>query len=229
MTNVNVIQPSELGSDFVFDAQTKKWSIKPNVSADVNNAIQDINGAFLDISTLKRYRIIQDNAARKIRLYEHAVNQDFSQALLIDEVDMISLDAQVDDVAISNGILIFTDTQTGSQLLFDTNSPIYSVLKANSNSITISGDGKTSELMMDLIVDPSTDNLLKVTAAGAMLDKNDILALLNSAGVGAVTFTAAHEPASNLLRLNVSGVEQTIATTRLLNSSGEVLGYLISE
>ena len=182
-------------------------------------------------SKIKHYQLVQDNIARKIYLYQYSANESFdvSTAQLINEVDMLPLDAQVDDVAISNGVLTFTDTQTGTQLVFDTNSPIYQILHSNTTAINISGDGKNSALSIDLIVDTSTDNLLKITANGAVVDKNDILALLNSSGIGATpTIVFSHDTASENLKISIDGVDQTIATSKLVNTSGDVLGYVIS-
>ena len=234
MTDVNIIQPQEMGTDFTFDNSTGKWKLTaPILSIDANNSLSkgSDSGLFLDKNSIKQYRIVQDNVARKIKLYSYVadVGFDVSTAQLIDEVDMVSLDAQVDDVAISNGVLTFTDTQTSTQLVFDTNSPIYQILHSNTTAINISGDGKNSALSIDLIVDTSTDNLLKITANGAVVDKNDILALLNSSGIGATpTIVFSHDPASENLKISIDGVDQTIATSKLVNTSGDVLGHVIS-
>ena len=182
-------------------------------------------------SNIKHYQLVQDNVAREIYLYQYSANESFDlqTAQLISSIDMLSLESQVDDVAISNGVLTFTDTQTSTQLVFDTNSPIYQILHSNTTAINISGDGKNSALSIDLIVDTSTDNLLKITANGAVVDKNDILALLNSSGSGsAPTIVFSHDPTAQNLKISIDGVDQTIATSTLVNTSGDVLGYVIS-
>ena len=234
MANISVVQPVEMSVDFFFDTIEKTWKINNSslISSD-SDSILVLEGDKLKVSSsnVKLYRLIQDNAARKVLLYQFNANEDFdvSTAQLIDEVDMVSLDAQVDDVAISNGVLTFTDTQTDTQLVFDTNSPIYQILHSNTTAINISGDGKNSALSIDLIVDTSTDNLLKITANGAVVDKNDILALLNSSGIGATpTIVFSHDPASENLKISIDGVDQTIATSKLVNTTGDVLGYVIS-
>ena len=230
MANISVVQPVEMSVDFFFDTIEKTWKINNSslISSD-SDSILVLEGDKLKVSSsnVKLYRLIQDNAARKVLLYQFNANEDFdvSTAQLIDEVDMVSLDAQVDDVAISNGVLTFTDTQTDTQLVFDTNSPIYQILHSNTTAINISGDGKNSALSIDLIVDTSTDNLLKITANGAVVDKNDILALLNSS---APTIVFSHDPASENLKISIDGVDQTIATSKLVNTTGDVLGYVIS-
>ena len=234
MPNISVVQPVEMGVNFFFDTIEKTWKINNSslISSDSDNIlVLDDEKLKVSRSNIKLYRLIQDNAARKILLYQFNANEDFnvSTAQLIDEVDMVSLDAQVDDVAISNGVLTFTDKQTDTQLVFDTNSPIYQILHSNTTAINISGDGKNSALSIDLIVDTSTDNLLKITANGAVVDKNDILALLNSSGIGATpTIVFSHDPASENLKISIDGVDQTIATSKLVNTTGDVLGYVIS-
>jgi len=234
MPNISVVQPVEMGVDFFFDTIEKTWKINNSslISSDSDSIlVLDNEKLKVSSSNMKLYRLIQDNAARKILLYQFNANEyfDVSTAQLIDEVDMVSLDTQVDDVAISNGVLTFTDTQTSTQLVFDTNSPIYQILHSNTTAINISGDGKNSALSIDLIVDTSTDNLLKITANGAVVDKNDILALLNSSGIGATpTIVFSHDPASENLKISIDGVDQTIATSKLVNTTGDVLGYVIS-
>ena len=233
MTDVHIIQPQEMGTDFIFDSSTGKWKLTaPALSADANNSLTtgSDSGLFLDKSVTKQYRIIQDNAARKIRLYTHLADVGFdpSTATLVDEVDLVTLDAVIDDVSIAGGVLTFNDAQTSSQLVFDTASPIYQVLTANSYAISSTGDGKTSALTIDLIVDPSTDNLLKITTSGAIVDINDILALLNSGGVGTVNFSFVKNTSTENLELTINGTTQYLPINRVLNSANEVIGYMLS-
>ena len=235
MTNVAVIQPIEMGTNFSFDIGEGKWKIdnSTNISQEGDNILNldASNKLKVSSSNIKHYQLIQDNVARKIDLYQYSANESFDlqTAQLISSIDMLSLESQVDDVAISNGVLTFTDTQTSTQLVFDTNSPIYQILHSNTAAINISGDGKYSALSIDLIVDASTDNLLKITANGAIVDKNDILALLNSSGMGATpTIVFSHDSASENLKISIDGVDQAIATSKLVNTTGDVLGYVIS-
>ena len=234
MTDVKIIQPQEMGTDFNFDTLTGKWKLTaPTLSADANNSLSkgSDSGLFLDKSAIKKYRIVQDNTARKIRLYAHLADVGFdpSTAELIDEVDLVTLDAVIDDVSIAGGILTFNDAQTSTQLVFDTDSPIYQVLTANSYAIAVTGDGKVSPLTIDLTVDTSTDNLLKITTLGALVDKNDILALLNSSGAGTVDFSFIKNTSSENLELTVNGTTQYVPINRVLNSANEVIGYMLSE
>ena len=233
MTDVKIIQPQEMGTDFSFDNSTGKWKLTaPTLSTDANNSLSkgSDNGLFLDKSAIKKYRIVQDNAARKIRLYTHLADVGFdpATATLVDEVDLVTLDAVIDDVSIAGGTLTFNDVQTDTQLVFDTTSPIYQVLTANSYALSVTGDGKVSPLTIDLTVDPSTDNLLKITTSGAIVDKNDILALLNSNGVGTVDFSFVKNISSENLELTINGTTQYLPINRVLNSANEVIGYMLS-
>ena len=233
MTDVKIIQPQEMGTDFTFDSSTGKWKLTaPSVSLDANNSLStgSDNGLFLDKNSIRQYRIVQDNVARKIRLYSYVadVGFDVNYSTLVDEVDLVTLDAAIDDVAISGGVLTFTDAQTSTQLVFDTTSPIYQVLTANSYALSVTGDGKVSPLTIDLTVDPSSDNLLKITTSGAIVDKNDILALLNSNGIGTVDFSFVKNIGSENLELTINGTTQYLPMNKVLNSAGEVIGYMLS-
>lgn len=233
MTDVNIIQPQEMGADFTFDNSTKKWKLTaPTLSTDANNSLSkgSDDGLFLDKNSIKQYRIVQDNVARKIKLYSYVadVGFDVNSSTLVDEVDLVTLDAVVDDISIAGGVLTFNDAQTSTQLVFDTNSPIYQVITANSNAIAVTGDGKQSPLTIDLIVDPNTDNLLKITTTGAIVDKNDILALLNSNGIGTIDFSFNKNTSTENLELTINGTTKYLPINRVLNSANEVIGYMLS-
>ena len=235
MPDIRVVTPSELSSDFVWDSVNKKWTIVAQGGVDISNDEGNAltagtdGGVFLNQSGLKRYRLVADNVNREIKLYELLPGEtlDPITSTVVGTAAMSSLDASVDDVAIDNGILTFSDVQSGNSFVLDTNNFITAILKANSNSIAITGNGKNDELVMDLIVDPANGNLLKVTATGASVSEADILAIIQ-ANQGTTTFTAVHD-VDDGLKFNVNGVEQTIPTSRLLNTSDDVLGYLIAE
>lgn len=230
MTDVYIIQPSEMGEDFNFNTSTAKWEIaKKIVSDQPENAIENYSetGAYLSKSDLKKYRIIQDNSDRKINLYEYSAALDFSEstALLIDSIDMVSFDLEVDDIEISNGVLTFTDKDTNQTLVFDTDSPIYQILSVNTNAVSVTGDGKVTPLSIDLTVDSSSDNLVKITTSGLMVDENDILDLLNR--TGGIDFSFTNDSQNGYLKLTINGVDQTVATSRLLNTNGDLIGYIL--
>lgn len=231
MTDVRVIQPQEMGTDFVFDQSTNTWKITlPKRDNSPTNAIvETADGLYVDSERFKKYRLIQDTVNRKIKLYEYLENDGFdeSYATLIDEVDMVAFDLAIDDVGVDNSVLSFFDEQTQQTLTFDVNSVIYQILTANTATAKLSGDGKSTPLEMDVVVDPSSDNLLKITTSGLSLDKNDLLALLNSTGV-AVVFNFEHDVSYEQLTLTIGDVTKTIATSRLVNTSGVVIGHVIT-
>lgn len=236
MTDVRVMQPQEMGADFEFDNATQLWKLsKPRVSTTEDNAIIEdpsTGGAFLPNSDVRQFRLIQDNETRQLRLYSFPRGQSFdvSTASLVDTVDMVGIDAKIDDVAISGNVLTFYDKQTEQTIVFDMDSPIYQVLLNNSYTAHLSGDGKTTPLTVDVQIDPDTNNMLRITAGGLLLDRNDVLAMLNS-GDGSdlnVAFTFVHKPDESLLSLTVAGVKQDLPTNRLVNTAGTVIGYIIA-
>lgn len=256
MTDIYVIQPNEMGTDFVFDVPSGKWKISNtghNVSSDLNNLLT--NGTdgrpFLNADQSKNYYLVQNNTDKKIKLYTYTGESfDILSAGLVSEVDMVTMEAQFDDIDISGTVLTFKD-DLGNTLTFDMNSPIYAILKANTNAIQLAGDGKTSNLTATLIVDPNTDNLLKITVNGAMVDKNDILAVVNQATTNSLTSSgntmtstvngktsSASIVNSNLavvdttnleFKTSVNGVEsQKHGLNTLKSTGGSTLGYIFN-
>lgn len=229
MPDIKVIQPSELSTqDFIFEGGSWRL-VRPYVDGDADNALTTglQGGVILQKSELKRYRIIPDNATSQLKLYEYYGNYfDLSTATLVDSIDLANVSVEVDDVAISGSVLNFTDVQSGQQLTFDTALPIYQVAHQNSNSIAIQGDGKYSELVVDLIVEPDTRNLIKVSTYGVMVNSEDILALFNAEIDRTLNLT--HESDVGQLQVTVGGTTKQVSTTRLVNSSGVVLGYILT-
>ena len=113
--------------------------------------------------------------------------EDYLEAILVlskkgggvRSVDIATISVEVDDFEINDTVILFKDVQTGKQITFDTALPIYEVLYRNSTSMQIQGNGKNSELVVDLIVDPDIGNLLKVTASGVIVSSDDIISIFN--------------------------------------------------
>ena len=229
MTDIKVIQPEELDTqDFVFEGGLFKLA-KPYKSNDAENALQSgtDGGVFLPKSELKRYRIVPDAETNSLNLYEYTgSNFDKDTATLLDSVNLATIAIEVDDVAISGAILTFTDVQSGEVLSFDTALPLYSVLHQSSNSTDISGDGKSTPLVVDLIIDPDAGNLVKVTTSGVMVDSDDIVTLFNNVIQESMDFT--NDTTNNSLKLTIGDTTKTVSTSRLVNSSGAVLGYILT-
>lgn len=227
MPDITVIQPQELSTtDFVYSDGLFKLT-KPAVSTDATNAIVagTDGAAFLAASNLKKYRIVQDPLTSSILLYEYT-GDDFevSTATLLDTVSVSLL---IDDIAISGTILTFTDIQSKQSLIFDTALPLYSIFSEASSSITATGNGKDTALVLDLVVDPVLGNLLKVSASGAAVDTADVIAAVNTHLTQ--TLTLVNSKDTGVVSLTVGSAVATVPTSRLLNSAGQVLGYLLAE
>ncbi len=123
-----------------------------------------------------KYQLVSVPAEHKIKLYEYTgASFDITTATQKGEADISVLEHNTDDTAIEGTVITFTDSDSGESITFDTESPIFSILKANSNAIQLTGDGKNGALIATLIVDPDTNNLAKITTNGLMVDKNDML------------------------------------------------------
>ena len=230
MPDIQVIQPSELNTQhFVFE--NGRWRLAmPYVSNDAENQLVtgSDGGAFLLPSKLKRYRLIPDNAASTLSLYEYFGDYfDQSTATLLDVVDLATVSVEVDDFAISNNTVIhFKDVQTGNELTFDTALPIYEIFYANSQSVRVQGTGKHSELVMDIIINPHSNNLFKITTEGVMVDADDVISLMNSHIEQ--TLKLEHNASTNQLEVSLGNSKQTLNTMRLVNSSGDPIGFIVS-
>lgn len=260
-TDIHVIQPSELGSDFLFDPDLKKWKLTNpavQISNDADNAliVGSDDGVFLDKNKLKKYHLIQDNVEAKYKMYSFATDTfDILTATLVSEVNMGVFHAELDDISIPLGssVITFIDKTTNETIVFDTSSPIFSIMKANTNAIQLSGNGKDSALSATLVIDPSTDNLLKVNVNGAIVNKQDILAILNSNPSTFITNSLTSEnntltstvngqtetadiinnlelninSATSRLTLNVNGVLTAVGINQIKNTAGDSLGFTI--
>ena len=91
MPNISVVQPVEMSVNFLFDTIEKKWKINNSslISSDSDNIlVLEDEKLKVSRSNIKLYRLIQDNAARKILLYQFNANESFdvSTAQLINEI-----------------------------------------------------------------------------------------------------------------------------------------------
>lgn len=214
---IATVQPSELNTAyFEFDSSSKTWKIKSNVLTDQ--------------STIKRYNLVQDNATRTIKLYEYTGEVFQSDAAtLITTVSMVGLDAKIDDISVEGTVVTFTDANKpdNNTLRIDFGEFIKTVTTANSQAITVSGDGKTDPLTFDLRLDPAADNMLSVGVTGLKVSRSDLLAVLKRDVAQIMAPTIELDETSGKLKLNVNGSEvSSIKLTRLVNSAGDVLGYL---
>ncbi len=213
---ISVIEPKEMGIDFVFNKQLKKWQL----AEKFEHVITDDN--------MLKYQLVSVPAEQKLKLFEYTgASFDIDNATLKGEADISVLEHNTDDTAIEGTVITFTDSDNGETLTFDTASPIFSILKTNSNAIQLAGDGKHGALTATLIIDPDTNNLAKITANGLMVDKNDMLALINAEGGGVQSLEFKHDMTTNKLTTKVNDLVASVHTVTLKNTSGEILGAII--
>lgn len=259
MVDIHVIEKDELGTDFVFDTQSSKWRLsdtatpKIAVSKDEGQLLKDGSDGnpLLTSSELVKYQLVSVPDEHKIKLYSWRGDTfDVSTAILVGESNITQLELGVDDVDIAGTVLTFTDTESGQTLMFDTASPITSLLKADTQAIKLNGDGKVSALTATLTLDSATGNLAKISASGLTVDKNDVLAYINanllftanSSGnsivlkVGETTQTVtvinsnqlSHSLTDNTLKSSVNGQVTALNTVTLKNTAGKTLGAIIA-
>lgn len=256
ISKFQVVQPGDLGTQFVFDGVTSKWKITgTGPSADANNLLVAGTDGSTYLSTAKVqtaqkvYTMAYNSTSKKIELTETTpVAGGTSTSAVISAVDPIALQGQLDEITITNGSTItFTDQGSPDVTYTMDFSTLMGKLTAASNSISLAGDGKTgSALTATLVVDPSANNLLKVSVAGTMVEKSDILALLNSnttlsSSVNTMTVsingtshsaniinshTVSIDSANSVFKQEVNGVYANVSIVELTNSSNVHIGYL---
>lgn len=131
MRVLHVVETDEFGDDFEF--VDGKWKVrfppqtepKYKLSADENNAVVlDVAEAIhLDKTKLYAYIMVQDDEQAKVFLYRYPAGTLFDRttATQVGAVDMIEINALIDDIAITDAIIEFSDVHSGNALVFDTN------------------------------------------------------------------------------------------------------------
>lgn len=207
-----VVQPGDLGSQFVFDGAAKKWNITGvGPSADAGNLLTSgSDGAsFLNQAAVQgaqiKYTFAYNSTSKKIELLD-------STGAVVSQIDPISIETDFGDVSINGSVVTFHDaTDPSKTYVADFSAYLTTVAKANSNAIAISGDGTAgAPLTATLTVDPLAGNLLKVDVSGAYVDPADVLALLNANLNVTLTSTA------NTLEVDVNGVK---SSATIINSN----------
>lgn len=181
MNIVSLIQPSELGSNFRLESGV--WHVNfpttatppPPISNDPRNIIKNTaDGMFVDARDRLSYALVQDNEDQKIRLYSHpqGTSFDIATATLASEIDMLAMNGQFDDIAIDDGVITFTDAQSGLTLTLNTNElqRVGNLVGSDSVSITESAGVMT----VSAKINPQEDNLLEVTPGGLQVSKDRI-------------------------------------------------------
>ena len=173
MNIISLIQPHELGPDFYLDQGVWKVNFPttetppPPISNDTRNIIQNAgDGMYVDQRGRLAYAMVQDNQTQKIQLWQFPADEvfDINTATMVSEIDMLAMNGQFDDIAIDEGVVTFTDVQTGLTLTLNTNElqRVGSIESTNTVNVTET-DGV---LRLSTKIDPKANNLLEVTTDG---------------------------------------------------------------
>lgn len=186
MNIISLIQPSELGPDFYLDQGV--WKVKfpttttppPPISNDARNIIQNVgDGMYVDQRNRLAYAMVQDNQTQKIQLWQFPADIAFSTdtATMVSEIDMLAMNGQFDDIAIDEGVVTFTDVQTGSTLTLNTNE-LQRVGNIKSTD-TVTVTETAGVLKFSAKLDPKANNLLEVSAGGLQVAPAKIEQIFN--------------------------------------------------
>lgn len=187
MNIISLIQPQELGPDFYLDQGV--WKVKfpttaappPPISNDARNIIQNVgDGMYVDQRDRLAYAMVQDNQTQKIQLWQFPADNTFSidTATMVSEIDMLAMNGQFDDIAIDEGVVTFTDAQTGLTLTLNTNElqRVGSIKSTNTVNVTETA----GVLRLSAKIDPKANNLLEVTAGGLRVSPDKIKNIFNA-------------------------------------------------
>ena len=173
MNIISLIQPQELGPDFVLDQGIWKVNFPttatppPPISNDARNIIQNVgDGMYVDQRNRLAYAMVQDNQTQKIQLWQFPADEVFNTdtATMVSEIDMLAMNGQFDDIAIDEGVITFTDVQTGSTLTLNTNELQRVGNIKSTNTVTVTETAGVLKFSAKL--DPKANNLIEVTAGG---------------------------------------------------------------
>ena len=187
MNIISLIQPQELGPDFYLDQGV--WKVKfpttatppPPISNDARNIIQNVgDGMYVDQRDRLAYAMVQDNQTQKIQLWQFPADIAFSTdtATMVSEIDMLAMNGQFDDIAIDEGVVTFTDAQTGLTLTLNTNELQRVGSIKSTNTVTVTETAGV--LKLSAKIDPKANNLLEVTAGGLQVSPDKIGQIFNA-------------------------------------------------
>jgi hypothetical protein len=195
-------------------------------------------------SNQKTYVLSLDAANGKIVLTDSDGVQSYINAAVL-QGSMDDVDISADGTSIT-----FTDRENSRNTTINFSTFMTAVNKANSNAISLAGDGKTTALTATLVVDPAAGNLLKVGVAGASVSQSDVLALLNTSTTASLsssansmsvtvngktssaniinTNTLAADSATSTIKSTVNGVVASAAAVRLVDTNNNAIGVMLT-
>ena len=234
MNIISLIQPQELGPDFYLDQGV--WHVNfpttaappPPISNDARNIIQNIgDGMFVDQRDRLAYAMVQDNQTQKIQLWQFPADIAFSTdtATMVSEIDMLAMNGQFDDVAIDEGVVTFTDAQTGLTLTLNTNELQHVGSIKSTNTVNVTETAGVLKLSAKL--DPKANNLLEVTAGGLQVSPDKIEQIFNAEMANRNVHTQSILPDEEIGLKHVIG-DQIINIPKLMfvNSAGVGIALL---
>ena len=234
MNIISLIQPHELGPDFYLDQGVWKVNFPttaappPPISNDARNIIQNVgDGMYVDQRDRLAYAMVQDNQTQKIQLWQFPADIAFSTdtATMVSEIDMLAMNGQFDDIAIDEGVVTFTDAQTGLTLTLNTNElqRVGSIKSTNTVNVTETA----GVLRLSAKIDPKANNLLEVTAGGLQVSPDKIQDIFNAELAKLDIHTQAILPNEVVGQQHVIGDQIiNIPKVALANSAGNVIALV---
>lgn len=234
MNIISLIQPSELGPDFYLDQGVWKVNFPttatppPPISNDARNIIQNVgDGMYVDQRNRLAYAMVQDNQTQKIQLWQFPADIAFNinTATMVSEIDMLAMNGQFDDIAIDEGVITFTDVQTGSTLTLNTNELQRVGDIKSTKSVTVTETAGVLKFSAKL--DPKANNLLEVTAGGLQVAPAKIEQIFNTELAKLDVHTQAINPNDDYGLEHVIG-DQIINIPKVLlaNSAGTTIAMV---
>lgn len=231
MNIISLIQPHELGPDFFLDDGIWKVNFPsvatppPPISNDARNIIQNVgDGMYVDQRNRLAYAMVQDNQTQKIQLWQFPADIAFSTdtATMVSEIDMLAMNGQFDDIAIDEGVVTFTDAQTGLTLTLNTNElqRVGSIKSTNTVNVTETA----GVLKLTAKIDPKANNLLEVAADGLQVAPAKIEQIFNDELAKLDIHTQTILPnEDNGLQHVIGDQIINIPKVQLANSAGDIL------
>lgn len=234
MNIISLIQPNELGPDFYLDQGVWKVNFPttatppPPISNDARNIIQNAgDGMYVDQRDRLAYAMVQDNQTQKIQLWQFPADIAFSTdtATMVSEIDMLAMNGQFDDIAIDEGVVTFTDAQTGLTLTLNTNELQRVGSIKSTNTVTVTETAGV--LKLSAKIDPKANNLLEITAGGLQVAPAKIEQIFNDELAKLDIHTQTIYPNADIGLEHVIGDQIIdIPKVALANSAGNVIALV---
>lgn len=234
MNIISLIQPHELGPDFFLDDGIWKVNFPsvatppPPVSNEARNIIETVgDGMFVDQRNRLAYAMVQDNQTQKIQLWQFPADEvfDINTATMVSEIDMLAMNGQFDDIAIDEGVVTFTDVQSGLTLTLNTNELQRVGSVKSTDTVTVTEIAGT--LRLSAKIDPKANNLLEITAGGLQVAPAKVEQIFNDELAKRDIHTQAILPNEVVGQKHVIGDQIiNIPKVALANSAGNVIALV---